>query len=93
MRQSFDLDDRVTFRPIVSQPGPVISPLPHVLLPNPGVRPVLPVLPVNPMIRPPISLKAEYILSFDWAPRTNGNNNLASSKGAVFIGNQKIADL
>jgi hypothetical protein len=37
--------------------------------------------------------KVEYVLSFDWAPRTNGNENLATSKGAVLIGNQKIADL
>ena len=37
--------------------------------------------------------KVEYVLSFDWAPRTNGNENLATSKGAVLIGNQKVADL
>ncbi len=37
--------------------------------------------------------KVEYVLSFDWAPRTNGNENLATSKGAVLIGNQIVADL
>ena len=40
-----------------------------------------------------LDTRVEYVLSFDWAPRTNENNNLASSKGAVFIGNQKVADL
>ncbi len=37
--------------------------------------------------------RVEYVLSYDWAPRTNGIDNLASSKGAVFISNQKIADM
>lgn len=88
MRQCFDLDeDKVVVKPIVTLPGPLLPsplPYPHVNLPYPEVRPVP---------RPPVSQKVEYVLSFDWAPRTNGNNNLASSKGAVFIGNQKVADL
>lgn len=47
--------------------------------------------------------KIEYVLSFDWAPRTTYIHNLATSKGIVRIGNclfrlfkvvsQKIADL
>ena len=40
-----------------------------------------------------LDTKVDYVLSFDWAPRTNGNDNLESSKGAVFIDNQKVADL
>jgi hypothetical protein len=46
--------------------------------------------PNNPY-QPPRNI--EYVLTFDWAPRTNGIHNLASSKGVVRIGNQKIADL
>lgn len=37
--------------------------------------------------------RIEYVLSFDWAPRTHEIDNLASSQGAVSINNQKVADL
>jgi hypothetical protein len=52
--------------------------------------PNFPQIPNNPY-QP--QRNADYVLTFDWAPRTNGIDNLASSKGVVKIGNQIVADL
>lgn len=71
-------------------PPPIFVPrypsYPHYPSQNPSFPPQIPNYPYQPQ------RNDDYILTFDWAPKTNGINNLASSKGIVKIGNQKVAD-